>query len=233
MSFLDGRALRDWCREKFQLKDDILRTTEAVTENTEEGKSVDALVIKEVFQSVSDGKLLIASAITDKGILTDAGNSFAVMAENIRQIETGSGSSGSGNYPIASPYLFELNWQFAVGSAGAMDLKIPFPVKRLKKFIVKKLYFYVQRVTTGNSIWTGFYICGTKKGETSATTIKYYVASVNSTGSSASNVTNISDLEFDLSEWESVDYCQLYKSGSSGTFNYANATLNFQVELYY
>lgn len=96
MSLLDGKGIRDWCRQRFQSKDDMISTVEGVTENTEEGKNVDALVIKEVFQSVSDGKALLASAITDKGIETDAADSFAVMAGNIGRIVTeGGGDAGA------------------------------------------------------------------------------------------------------------------------------------------
>lgn len=39
--------------------------------------------IEEVFQSVSNGKELIADAITDKGVSTSASDSFQTMAENI------------------------------------------------------------------------------------------------------------------------------------------------------
>lgn len=45
--------------------------------------------IDEVFTSVSNGKSLVASAITDKGIVTDATDTFATMADNINQISTG------------------------------------------------------------------------------------------------------------------------------------------------
>ena len=47
--------------------------------------------IDEVFQSVSDGKVLIAEAITDKGISTSATDTFSIMASNIRNINGGSG----------------------------------------------------------------------------------------------------------------------------------------------
>lgn len=103
MSFLDPRAVRDWCRQKFVSNDDVLKTKEAVTANAEEGKVADALVVKEVFQSVSDGKALLASAITDKGVQTDANASFKVMAGNISQIE-----SDGGNFNIGS-VLYEQN----------------------------------------------------------------------------------------------------------------------------
>ena len=41
------------------------------------------------FQSVSNGKNLIASAVTDKGVSTSGSSSWSVIAENIRKIETG------------------------------------------------------------------------------------------------------------------------------------------------
>lgn len=47
--------------------------------------------IKEVFQSVSNGKSLIASAITDKGVDTSNTDTFTTMAENILNIVGGSG----------------------------------------------------------------------------------------------------------------------------------------------
>ena len=47
--------------------------------------------LNEVFQSVSDGKSLIASAITDKGVSTDATATFDTMAGNIMAIESGGG----------------------------------------------------------------------------------------------------------------------------------------------
>lgn len=90
----DLAAIRDWCKEVFQSKADMLKTIESVVENTETGKTVDSLAIKEVFQSVSDGKGLIASAITDKGVKTDAKDTFSTMAHNIGEIQT----SGGGDY---------------------------------------------------------------------------------------------------------------------------------------
>ena len=41
-------------------------------------------------KSVSDGKKLVATAITDKGGATESTDTFATMAENIGQIENGS-----------------------------------------------------------------------------------------------------------------------------------------------
>ena len=47
--------------------------------------------LAELFQFVSNGKILIASAITDMGIATSNTDSFEVMANNIRMISGGSG----------------------------------------------------------------------------------------------------------------------------------------------
>ncbi|OXS53552.1 hypothetical protein B1A99_29730 [Cohnella sp. CIP 111063] len=49
--------------------------------------------ISELFTNVSDGKALIASAITDKGVPTDANDSFAEMAGNIEEIHVGPDTS--------------------------------------------------------------------------------------------------------------------------------------------
>lgn len=47
----------------------------------------------ELFQSVSNGKKLVASAITDKGVATDATATFSTMANNILVIQTGISTS--------------------------------------------------------------------------------------------------------------------------------------------
>lgn len=47
--------------------------------------------VSNLFQSVSDGKELVAEAITDKGVATSANDSFSTMANNIEQIDTNQG----------------------------------------------------------------------------------------------------------------------------------------------
>lgn len=54
-----------------------------------EYKNTDIGNFAELFQSVSNGKTLIASAITDMKVETDATDTFETMANNIRSIETG------------------------------------------------------------------------------------------------------------------------------------------------
>lgn len=52
----------------------------------------------QLFQSVSNGKSLIAGAITDKGVSTSASDSFSTMANKITQIPTSSGGGGDSDY---------------------------------------------------------------------------------------------------------------------------------------
>lgn len=49
--------------------------------------------INELFQSVSNGKTLVASAITDKGVNTSSNDSFSTMATNISNISSSGGGS--------------------------------------------------------------------------------------------------------------------------------------------
>lgn len=88
------KAVQTWGNATFMKKHEILGTLDEVVENEEPNKLVDSNVVKEVFQSVSDGKELIASAITDKGVKTDATDTFATMAQNISDIPT----VGGGDY---------------------------------------------------------------------------------------------------------------------------------------
>lgn len=58
-------------------------------------KSTLVAAVNETFQSVSNGKAQVASAITDKGVTTASDAAFAQMAQNIRAIQTGITPSGS------------------------------------------------------------------------------------------------------------------------------------------
>lgn len=60
--------------------------------------------IAEVFQRVSNGKRLVASAITDRGVDTAADAEFQVMADNIRNILQSSGNASPAQ--VLSGYIF-------------------------------------------------------------------------------------------------------------------------------
>lgn len=71
----------------------------------ENGQTVETR-LNEVFQSVSNGKSLIASAITDKGIATVADATFQIMANNIGKI------SVSGSAEVSNPLSMIGNYNF-------------------------------------------------------------------------------------------------------------------------
>lgn len=50
--------------------------------------------ITELKKSVSDGKTLVAAAITEKGVATEGTDSLVIMAENISNIQAGEASKG-------------------------------------------------------------------------------------------------------------------------------------------
>lgn len=69
---------------------DVDSQLSATSTNPVQNKVIKAR-LDEVFTSVSNGKALIASAITDKGVPTQSDATFAVMAQNISDIPSGSG----------------------------------------------------------------------------------------------------------------------------------------------
>lgn len=72
----------------------------------------------ELFQSVSNGKELLASAITDKGISTLATDSFEVMANNIRKIASSGGGGGETITPITIANISDIT----VNSGATFDI---------------------------------------------------------------------------------------------------------------
>ena len=72
--------------------------------------------INEVFQDVDNGKTLIASAITDKGIATSDNDTFQVMADNISKI-----NSVITDVNINSYNILKDNWKFKLLSNNGTD----------------------------------------------------------------------------------------------------------------
>ncbi len=89
--------------------------------------------LQEVFTSVSNGKALIAGAITDKGVDTPADATFAEMAYNIEQISGGSsdaaiynvlnnGSSGTSTLTANADGYYLILLSYAYGGGGSITL---------------------------------------------------------------------------------------------------------------
>ena len=73
--------------------------------------------INEVFQDVDNGKTLIASAITDKGVATSNNDTFQVMADNISKI-----NSVITDVNINSYNILKNNWKFKLLSNEGTDI---------------------------------------------------------------------------------------------------------------
>lgn len=93
-----------------QNKQDLTEKVSAIEEadkaNTDKYTSVKAVVdyVEPLKNSVSNGKSLVASAITNKGVTTAADASFDTMATNINSIKLGSGNATADK--VLSPYTF-------------------------------------------------------------------------------------------------------------------------------
>lgn len=72
-------------------------TIEEIQEAIPEGYNELVSKVDDCFTSVSNGKTLIASAITDKGIITSYDATFYRIAKNIELIKTGSGNATTDN----------------------------------------------------------------------------------------------------------------------------------------
>lgn len=88
-----------------------------ISENPVQNKVITAR-LDEVFTSVSDGKSLIASAITDKGISTDNDATFQQMADNIQLIN---GSYGLCNQVGIIEFTVNLISYGVIGSVGITE----------------------------------------------------------------------------------------------------------------
>ena len=69
------------------------------------------LELEAIKKSVSDGKILLADAITQQGVITEADSSLAFMAEQITKIRSGGGYSGPyySNFEIRSNQILVFN----------------------------------------------------------------------------------------------------------------------------
>lgn len=206
----------------------ILTSSSEVQENVEAGKLVDALVMKEVFQSVSEGKAAIASAITDKGVQTGAEDSFAVMAQNIGNIQTGSDGGGSSN---ASPRTYTLSYDGAFLHTSNFKLQFYFVENGIKKIIIKKLRISGKK-GLNNAPNTSLYYRVFAKKDNVSTQVYYFSANSFSSYTSYTTTTQ-ENIEIDLSEYDTADYIIFSTGRGSGTVYYYPTTISAEIEVYF
>ena len=80
--------------------------------------------LEKCFQSVSDGKALVASAITDKRVSTDATATFAEMAANIGSIVLGSGNATVDNVLVGKTFTNDdgIEYEGTMANNGAVQV---------------------------------------------------------------------------------------------------------------
>lgn len=124
--------------------------------------------VEECFQSVSNGKSLIASAITDKGVQTLATDTFQTMADNIGQIQGGEPSElitnrfgNSKTYTITKNYA--VGYFYVVsGSSSYVWLRVngnnQSPIDSENQSYVYIRVYRVYNLKQGDVITTGGYV---------------------------------------------------------------------------
>jgi hypothetical protein len=99
--------------------------------------------ITELFQSVSDGKTLVAAAITGKGVPTAATDPFATMASNIGSIVLGSGDALPGDVRAGRTFSNDSG----TGKVGTIPVRATGPVTAVTADIILPAGIYDAPIT--------------------------------------------------------------------------------------
>jgi hypothetical protein len=99
--------------------------------------------ITELFQSVSDGKTLVAAAITGKGVPTAAADPFATMASNIGSIVLGSGNALPGDVRAGKTFSNDSG----TGKVGTVPVQVTGPVTAVTADIILPAGIYDAPIT--------------------------------------------------------------------------------------
>lgn len=101
-----GVVLGQSSSEASNINYDNSATSDIITSDNVQG------AIDQLFTSVSEGKELIASAVTDKGVQTPADATFNTIADNIKNIATGLNSNNmlvfGGSYDNKNPVSYNI-----------------------------------------------------------------------------------------------------------------------------
>lgn len=197
--------------------------------------------IDQLFTSVSNGKSQIASAITDMGVSTSANDSFAQMATNIGNIETGYDTS----QVTATAATVRSGYKFVNSSGQLITGTIPskgaqtYTPKTVSQTISSGQYLSGNQIIQGDgnlvpsNIKSGVSIFGVKGSYTGGYLVDKNTGNINvNTGEKLISFMTSYDLSDKTihyiigSTWEYAErqqtgfYSNLYWNGTSGTANY-------------
>ena len=168
------------------------------------GETVEAK-LNEVFQSVSNGKSLIASAITDKGITTAADATFKTMADNIYSIQTDIFSGLTANNLTIKDYIVSINSGSSFFEPSKSDIFRP--GEKTWEIGIK---VYIEKLTSASQVFFGsdvankFYNMPSLEIQPQAMGGKLFAGiSINGT---AWDLSGISEKTLDLNAWYYIKY---------------------------
>ena len=119
-----GDGWTEWT--KFLTETDVVTTIDS-SSTDDKVPSAKAVYdeLQDLFQSVSDGKTLVANAITDKGVSTATDATFATMATNISKINDGGYKEETVSYNNTSTGANRLVFTFSADVSGVKQIKPP------------------------------------------------------------------------------------------------------------
>ena len=182
----------------------VIPKTYASCVYNENGETVEAK-LNEVFQSVSNGKSLVASAITDKGVTTAADATFKTMADNIYSIQTDIFSGLTANNLTIQDYIVSINSGSSFFEPSKSDIFRP--GEKTWEIGIK---VYIEKLTSNSQVFFGsdvankFYNMPSLDIQPKATGGKVF-AGISIEGAKW-DLSGISEKTLDLNTWYYIKY---------------------------
>ena len=182
----------------------VIPKTYASCVYNENGETVEAK-LNEVFQSVSNGKSLVASAITDKGVTTAADATFKTMADNIYSIQTDIFSGLTANNLTIQDYIVSINSASSFFEPSKSDIFRP--GEKTWEIGIK---VYIAKLTSNSQVFFGsdvankFYNMPSLEIQPKATGGKLF-AGISIEGAKW-DISEISEKTLDLNTWYYIKY---------------------------
>lgn len=182
---------------------ELLNSIGDVSQLDTQAKSTLVAAINELFTSVSDGKAMVAAAITDMGVSTAANASFSTMANNIREL--GGPAALVKSLTFTGTYANSTYFTEATSAVfGCQDGRLALIMENGTSTTYENLYFTMATGSKGTLVGQSTYrYSGAKVGT-------YYVAIL-------SGITSAVDITVDMSTRNSsYDYveCEIMVSAA-------------------